>query len=50
MLTGFHGMHVLIGLILLTACLFRLYHGVFRKENHLGLEVAIYYWHFVDVV
>jgi len=43
MLTGFHGMHVIIGLILLTACLFRLTHGVFRKENHLGLEVAIYY-------
>jgi len=50
MLTGFHGMHVIIGLILLIACLFRLYHFYFRKENHLGLEVAIYYWHFVDVV
>jgi len=49
-LTGFHGTHVIIGLIMLFHCLVRVYSGTFTKQNHLGLEAAIYYWHFVDVV
>lgn len=50
-ITGFHGIHVLIGTMFLLVGLVRtvIYH--FSKgHNHVGLEVAIWYWHFVDVV
>jgi heme/copper-type cytochrome/quinol oxidase subunit 3 len=50
LLTGFHGFHVLIGTIYLRVCLHR--HGLnhFTPTHHVGLETAIWYWHFVDVV
>lgn len=50
MLTGFHGFHVLIGTIFLFVCLMRTYRGHFTPENHIGMEAAAWYWHFVDVV
>lgn len=50
MATGFHGFHVLIGTIFLIVCLLRLNAGHFTEKNHLGLEFAAWYWHFVDVV
>ena len=48
--TGFHGLHVLIGAIFLTVCLFRAKSGHFTPEQHVGFEAAAWYWHFVDVV
>jgi len=48
--TGFHGLHVIIGTIFLTACLFRLINHHFSKTHHFGFEAAAWYWHFVDVV
>lgn len=48
--TGFHGLHVLIGSTFLLVCLNRLYLGHFSRSHHIGLEAAIWYWHFVDVV
>jgi len=48
--TGFHGLHVIIGTIFLIICLFRLLDNQFSKEQHVGYEFAIWYWHFVDVV
>ena len=50
MLTGFHGMHVTIGAIMLTVMMFRAMKGHFTAENHFGFEAAAWYWHFVDVV
>jgi len=50
MLTGFHGLHVTIGAIMLTVMLFRAIKGHFTPENHFGFEAAAWYWHFVDVV
>lgn len=50
MATGFHGLHVLIGTIFLTVCLFRALAGHFTVERHFGFEAAAWYWHFVDVV
>ena len=48
--TGFHGIHVLIGSIFLFVCLFRFFFLNFSSINHLGYEMSIWYWHFVDVV
>ena len=50
MTTGLHGSHVLIGTIFLLVCLVRLVQHHFTKKHHIGLENAIWYWHFVDVV
>nr|YP_010170673.1 cytochrome c oxidase subunit III [Pyrops candelaria]QRZ60680.1 cytochrome c oxidase subunit 3 [Pyrops candelaria] len=50
MATGFHGLHVMIGTIFIMVMMMRCSKMHFSKENHLGLEAAIWYWHFVDVV
>lgn len=50
MATGFHGLHVIIGTIFLTVCLFRALAGHFTPDRHFGFEAAAWYWHFVDVV
>lgn len=48
MLTGFHGIHVLIGTIFLIVCLFRHLNYHFTDYHHVGFEAAAWYWHFVD--
>jgi len=50
LLTGFHGLHVSIGAIMLLVMLFRSMKGHFTHENHFAFEAAAWYWHFVDVV
>lgn len=50
MLTGFHGLHVTIGAIMLAVVLLRSLKGHFSTENHFAFEAAAWYWHFVDVV
>lgn len=50
MLTGFHGMHVTIGAIMLTTIWFRVIKGHFTAEKHFAFEAVAWYWHFVDVV
>ena len=50
MLTGFHGMHVTIGAIMLTVIFFRVLKGHFSREKHFAFEAVAWYWHFVDVV
>jgi len=50
MLTGFHGLHVFLGLIMLIVMWFRCAKGHFTKENHFAFEAVAWYWHFVDVV
>ena len=49
-LTGFHGAHVTLGAIMLTAMFFRILKGHFEPEKHFAFEAASWYWHFVDVV
>ena len=49
-MTGFHGAHVLGGLILLTLILYRAARGQFNSRNHVGVAAVTLYWHFVDVV
>ena len=50
MLTGFHGMHVTIGAIMLTIIWFRVLKGHFTADKHFAFEAVAWYWHFVDVV
>jgi cytochrome c oxidase subunit 3 len=50
-LTGFHGLHVTLGLLLILAVLWRSReNGHYSSQSHFGVEAAELYWHFVDVV
>lgn len=50
MLTGFHGLHVTLGTLMLCVITFRLALGHFKPDSHFGFEGVAWYWHFVDVV
>jgi len=50
MLTGFHGLHVTLGAIMLFVVMIRAMKGHFSEEHHFAFEAAAWYWHFVDVV
>jgi cytochrome c oxidase subunit 3 len=50
MLTGFHGLHVTLGTIMLAIIWLRVLAGHFSKDHHFGFEAVAWYWHFVDVV
>jgi cytochrome c oxidase subunit 3 len=50
-LTGFHGLHVTFGLMLILSVLWRSRQpGHYSSTSHFGVEAAELYWHFVDVV
>jgi cytochrome c oxidase subunit 3 len=49
-LTGLHGAHVTIGLMLLTFVTIRAFRGHYSAEHHRGMEVPGIYWHFVDAM
>ncbi|MEO0533824.1 MAG: heme-copper oxidase subunit III [Cyanobacteria bacterium P01_A01_bin.123] len=50
-LTGFHGLHVFVGILLMLAVLWRSRQTAhYSSKNHFGIEAAELYWHFVDVV
>ena len=51
LMTGFHGFHVIIGLIFIYICIEN--HGRFFYDSsysNLSFKCAIWYWHFVDIV
>ncbi len=50
MLTGFHGMHVFLGTLMLFIIWLRCLRGHFSKDHHFAFEAVAWYWHFVDVV
>ncbi len=49
-LTGFHGLHVLLGLVALLIFLWLAWRGDFASGRESAFESAGYYWHFVDIV
>ncbi len=49
-MTGFHGMHVATGIIMLLMVWFRLRLGHFDEKRHFSFVASSWYWHFVDVV
>jgi heme/copper-type cytochrome/quinol oxidase subunit 3 len=50
LLTGFHGLHVAIGLVLLCVLFGLNWTGVVRSPHNGALRSIEYYWHFVDAV
>lgn len=50
LLTGFHGLHVTIGVLFLVVCLIRSLRGDFNAKHHFAVEAGEMYWHFVDLV
>ncbi|KAF3419749.1 cytochrome c oxidase subunit 3 (mitochondrion) [Frieseomelitta varia] len=48
--TGFHGIHVLVGTIMLIVSFIRMYKFHFSLIHHINFELSIWYWHFVDVI
>ena len=50
MLTGFHGLHVTLGAIMLLVIWLRVLRGHFTPTRHFAFEAVSWYWHFVDVV
>ncbi|GAC1458444.1 MAG: cytochrome c oxidase subunit 3 [Steroidobacteraceae bacterium] len=50
MLTGFHGLHVTVGAIMLLVIWLRVLRGHFTPDKHFAFEAVAWYWHFVDVV
>ena len=50
LLTGFHGMHVTLGTVILIVMLFRVMKGHFTPKEHFAFQAGSWYWHFVDVV
>jgi cytochrome c oxidase subunit 3 len=50
LITGFHGSHVIVGLLMLLVVLLRAFWGDFTPSRHLFADAAVLYWHFVDVI
>ncbi len=50
MITGFHGLHVLGGVIYLTIIARRVHKGVYENKGYSIVEITGLYWHFVDLV
>jgi cytochrome c oxidase subunit 3 len=49
-MTGFHGLHVFAGLVVMLVILGRAAAGAYDGGGYDSVEVAAYYWHFVDIV
>ena len=49
-ITGFHSLHVIIGVVLLLVMAWRTFHCHFDQDYHTPLELSALYWHLVDLV
>ena len=49
-LTGFHGAHVAVGVLMLLATYFISVSGRFKAEEGMNVEIVGLYWHLVDIV
>nr|YP_009186349.1 cytochrome c oxidase subunit III [Trichuris muris]BAT21247.1 cytochrome c oxidase subunit III [Trichuris muris] len=48
--TGFHGIHVILGSLLLSGCLIMILNRLYTNRSLLSYELSIWYWHFVDAI
>ena len=49
-LTGLHGAHVFIGLLILLSVTVRAFRGHYSPDSHRGVDIPGIYWHFVDIM
>jgi len=49
-MTGLHGLHVFVGMVVLSVMLVLLARGRIRQDDYIKLENAGLYWHLVDVI
>jgi cytochrome c oxidase subunit III len=50
-MTGFHGLHVLLGVLMILGVVWRSRKpGHYSDHKHTGVEMAEIYWHFVDII
>ncbi len=49
-LTSFHLMHVLMGMIILACIVYKLKHGAYSAQEHFGVETGASFWHMVDLL
>ena len=49
-MTGFHALHLTIGVVVMLILAFLAWRGHFSAEKHIPVELAGLYWHFVDIV
>jgi cytochrome c oxidase subunit 3 len=50
LITGLHGIHVVVGMTVLTVVGIRAFRGAFSAEYHVAVELAGLYWHLVDLI
>jgi cytochrome c oxidase subunit 3 len=50
MITGFHGLHVSVGVLYLSIVAFKVLRGDYESRGYDIVEIAGLYWHFVDLV
>ena len=51
LMTGFHGLHVFVGILLILGVMWRSRRdGHYSEHHHVGVEMAEIYWHFVDII
>ncbi len=49
-MTGLHGLHVIIGVVLIAIMTRLTINGVINKDSYVKLESAGLYWHLVDII
>jgi len=49
-MTGLHALHIIVGMVLLTICYFRVRNGGIHSKKYVQLENGALYWHLVDLI
>jgi len=49
-MTGLHALHIIVGMVLLTICFFKIKSGTLNYQKYIHLENGALYWHLVDLI
>lgn len=49
-MTGLHGLHVIIGMVLIAIMMRFTYQGIIKADSYVKLETVGLYWHLVDII